>query len=92
MFAPKLDKGDEIRVIAPSFSLAVVWTEKYKRALSYLEGQGFKVTFSKHSRELDDWRSSGIASRVEDIHEAFIDDNVKAILTAIGGFNVNQIL
>jgi muramoyltetrapeptide carboxypeptidase len=29
---------------------------------------------------------------VEDIHEAFKDKNIKAILTVIGGFNVNQIL
>ncbi len=36
--------------------------------------------------------SSSIESRVEDIHEAFKDKNIKAILTVIGGFNVNQIL
>jgi muramoyltetrapeptide carboxypeptidase len=36
--------------------------------------------------------SSRINSRVEDIHEAFLDTNVKAIITCIGGFNSNQIL
>ena len=92
MLAPKLKQGDEIRVIAPSRSLAAVWIEKYEKALAYLESQGFKVSFSKHSREMDEWNSSSIQSRVDDIHKAFLDDNVKAILTAIGGFNVNQIL
>ena len=92
MIAQKLKQGDEIRVIAPSRSLAAVWVEKYEKALAYLESQGFKVTFSKHCREMDEWNSSSIQSRVDDIHEAFLDDNVKAILTAIGGFNVNQIL
>ncbi len=92
MLAQKLQKGDEIRVIAPSRSLAYVWEEIFNKALCYLEQQGFCVTFSQHSREKDDWNSSSIQSRVEDIHEAFLDDNVKAILTAIGGFNVNQIL
>ena len=92
MLAPKLQKGDEIRIIAPSRSLAIVRGEIFNRALFYLEQQGFHVTFSKHSREKDDWNSSSIQSRVEDIHEAFLDSNVKAILTAIGGFNVNQIL
>ena len=29
---------------------------------------------------------------MEDIHDAFKDKKVKAILTTIGGFNVNQIL
>ena len=92
MIAQKLKQGDEIRVIAPSRCLAAVWVEKYEKALAYLESQGFKVTFSKHCREMDEWNSSSIQSRVEDIHEAFLDDNVKVILTAIGGFNVNQIL
>ena len=92
MLAPKLKFGDEIRVIAPSRSLSYVWEEKAQKALRCLENQGFYVTFSQHSREIDDWNSSSIQSRVEDIHEAFLDDNVKAILTAIGGFNVNQIL
>lgn len=92
MLASKLKRGDEIRIIAPSYSLAYVWEEKFNKALAYLQSQGFKVTFSKHSRERDDWNSSSIQSRVEDIHDAFLDNNVKAILSAIGGFNVNQIL
>ena len=92
MIAPKLQIGDEIRVIAPSRSLAIVHDEIFNKALCYLEQQGFHVTFSKHSREKDDWNSLSTQSRVEDIHEAFLDNNVKAILTAIGGFNVNQIL
>ena len=92
MLAPKLNQGDEIRVIAPSRSLDIVRDEIFNKALCYLNNQGFYVTFSKHSREIDDWNSSSIQSRVEDIHEAFLDNNVKAILTVIGGFNVNQIL
>ena len=92
MLAPKLQKGDEIRVVAPSCSLSYVWKDKAQKALRCLEQQGFHVSFSKHSREIDDWNSSSIQSRVEDIHEAFLDNNVKAIMTAIGGFNVNQIL
>lgn len=92
MLAPKLQKGDEIRIIAPSRSLAIVRDEIFNKALFNLKNQGFHVTFSKHSREKDDWNSSSIQYRVEDIHEAFLDNNVKAILTAIGGFNVNQIL
>ena len=33
MIAQKLKQGDEIRVIAPSRSLAAVWVEKYEKAL-----------------------------------------------------------
>ncbi len=92
MIANKLKYGDEIRVIAPSSSLSRVRPDIYDRAISYLETQGFKITFSKNSREKNEFMSSEIQSRVEDIHEAFADDNVKMIITCIGGFNVNQIL
>lgn len=92
MIANKLKHGDEIRVIAPSGSLSRVRKDIYDHALSYLESQGFKITFSKNSSEMDEFKSSKITSRVEDIHEAFADKNVKMIITCIGGFNVNQIL
>ncbi len=92
MIPSKLQYGDEIRVIAPSSSLERVRKDIYEKALSYLTAQGFKVTFSKNSREINEFRSSQIQSRVDDIHEAFADENVKMIITCIGGFNVNQIL
>ena len=92
MFANKLKHGDEIRVIAPSRSLSIVKKDIYDKALAYLESQGFKITFSKNSREVNEFSSSDIKARVEDIHEAFSDKNVKMIITCIGGFNVNQIL
>ena len=92
MIANKLQYGDEIRVIAPSSSLTRVRQDIYDKALAFLSGKGFKVTFSKNSREMDEFASSSIQSRVADIHEAFADKNVKMIITCIGGFNVNQIL
>lgn len=92
MIPNKLNYGDEIRVIAPSRSLSIVNSDVYKRALNFLTEKGFKITFSNNCRELDPFNSSTVQSRVDDIHDAFLDSNVKAILTAIGGFNVNQIL
>lgn len=92
MIPPRLEYDDEIRVIAPSGSLSRVRTDIYDYALSYLQALGFRVTFSKNSREMDEFHSSEIQSRVDDIHEAFADKNVKMVITCIGGFNVNQIL
>jgi muramoyltetrapeptide carboxypeptidase len=88
----KLQAGDEIRVIAPARSLALLSEENLNLAKGNLERQGFKVSFSKNCREKDIFMSSSIQSRVEDLHEAFKDQNVKTIFTAIGGFNSNQIL
>lgn len=88
----KLRSGDEIRVIAPSRSLSIVRQDVYERALSFWHEQGFRVTFSRHSRELAAFQSSAISSRVEDLHEAFADENVRMIVSCIGGFNTNQML
>jgi muramoyltetrapeptide carboxypeptidase LdcA involved in peptidoglycan recycling len=88
----KLKKGDEIRIIAPSRSLSLLKNENLNLAKENLEKQGYKVTFSKNCRESDMFMSSSIKSRVEDIHQAFKDKKVKAILTVIGGFNSNELL
>ena len=92
MIPPKLCRGDEIRIIAPSGSLSRVRPDVFESALSFLGENGFKVTFSKNCREMDRFSSSSVRSRVEDIHEAFADENVRAVMACIGGFNVNQIL
>lgn len=92
MIPPKLKKGDEIRIIAPSGSLSRVRTDVLERALAYLDENGFKVTYSTNCREMDQFSSSSVESRVADLHEAFAVPDVKAVMACIGGFNVNQIL
>lgn len=92
MISQKLKPGDEIRVIAPSSSLAIISKENREIAIRRLTDLGFKITFSKKVEEIDEFNSSSIESRVDDLHEAFYDKNVKGILAVIGGFNVNQIL
>lgn len=92
MFGCKLNSGDPIRVIAPSRSLKVVRQDVYDKALEFLTNKGFKITFSHNSLEIDESDSSSVESRVYDLNEAFSNKNVKAIISCIGGFNVNQIL
>jgi muramoyltetrapeptide carboxypeptidase LdcA involved in peptidoglycan recycling len=92
MIPPKLKAGDEIRIIAPSRSLSIISKDSIKIAETRLRGLGFKVSYSKHAYETDEFKSSSIESRVKDMNDAFQDDNVNAILAAIGGFNSNQIL
>src|SRR3972149_2021259 len=92
MFPQKLKQGDEIRVITPSTSLSIISKENREVALKRLIDLGFKITFSKNVEEMDEFNSSSIKSRVDDLHEAFSDKNVKGILTGFGGHNVNQIL
>ncbi len=88
----KLAPGDEIRIIAPSTSLKVIPPSVREIALENLAKLGFSITYGKNSEECDDFQSSSIDSRVADLHEAFADPKVKGILTALGGYNCNQLL
>lgn len=90
----KLHKGDEIRVIAPSRNINILNDETINIAKTTLEEMGFIVTFGRNisNTEYEEYLCSTIEDRIEDLHDAFKDKNVKAILTVIGGFNVNQIL
>lgn len=92
IFPPKLKNGDVVRVVAPSRSLGIISDETRKIADRRIEEMGLKLEFGKHVEEMDDFRSSTIESRIEDIHDAFSDPNVKAVLSVIGGFNSNQLL
>lgn len=91
-YPEKLKKGDEVRIIAPARSLAIIGAESREIADSRFAELGLKLTFGKHVNETDDFNSSSISSRVEDLNEAFADKNVKAVITVIGGFNSNQLL
>lgn len=92
IYPGKLKKGDEIRIIAPVRSLAIISKESREIANRRFKNLGFKLSFGKHVEEIDEFASTKIESRLEDLHEAFTDKDVKAILTVIGGFNSNQLL
>ncbi|MDP1836425.1 MAG: LD-carboxypeptidase [Chlamydiales bacterium] len=88
----KLKPGDLIRIITPSNSLELISEECRQTANKNLQDLGLQLSFGKHVSECDFFRSSSVASRLDDLHEAFADPNVKGILTVIGGYNCNQLL
>jgi len=92
IFAEKLKKGDKIKIIAPARSLALLSEETKILANNRFEELGLQISFGKHIEETDDFNSTSIDSRIEDLHEAFSDKSIKGILTVIGGFNSNQLL
>jgi len=92
IYPQKLKIGDEVRVIAPSRSMGIISEELREIANKRFSKLGLKLSFGKYVEEMDDFRSSSIQSRVEDLHNGFRDKNVKAVITVIGGFNSNQFL
>jgi muramoyltetrapeptide carboxypeptidase len=92
IYPKKLSPGDEVRVIAPSSSLAVVSEQNLQRAQSVLEELGLKVSYAKNAKEKNLFNSSSIDARIADLHAAFADPQVRLVLTAVGGSTCNQLL
>lgn len=92
LIPPKLQRGDVVRVITPSRSLQLIGEETKKIANKRFEDMELVLSFGKHVSETDQFASSSIESRIEDLHDAFADKSVRAIITVIGGFNSNQLL
>ncbi|AQS53594.1 putative murein peptide carboxypeptidase [Jeotgalibaca dankookensis] len=89
----RLQPGDTIRILSPSSNIARIGgVNENEAARKNLEELGYKVTFSKNIEAQDAIGSSSIKERLEDLHEAFANKEVKAILTSIGGFNSNELL
>jgi len=92
IYPPKLKQGDTIAVISPSRSFSILSPETQEIANKRLSDLGLQVRFLPHLKEKDEFNSSSIESRVNDLHQAFSDKTIHAIFTSIGGFNSNQLL
>ncbi|OAQ65359.1 peptidase u61 ld-carboxypeptidase a protein [Pochonia chlamydosporia 170] len=89
---PALRRGDTIAFVAPSARINHIFPLRIARARAFLEGQGFKVReIYSHEIPTDSFRAA-VKTRVEEIHDAFRDDAVKAIVCAIGGLTANEII
>ncbi len=92
IFPQKLKKGDKVIVVAPSNSLSPEDFYKVEIAKKRLNALGLKVELSKNSNKRELLGSSSVESRIEDIHSAFEDKEVKMILCARGGFNSIELI
>ena len=92
IFPQKLKIGAEVRIIAPAFSYQIIGHDVREIATKRLEQMGLKVSFGKNLGIIDSFVSSPVDARLQDLHDAYADKNVKAIFTVIGGFNSNQLL
>jgi muramoyltetrapeptide carboxypeptidase len=92
IYPKKLKKGDQVMVIAPSYSHQK-FTKKFEStAVKRFNQLGLKITWGKNLNKCDSFESSSIQNRVEDLHQAFSDKKIKGIITSIGGYNSNFLL
>lgn len=85
VIVPRLRVGGQIRVIAPSRSLTVLSADVESRALAALKALGYSVSFGRHVREDGFLSTAPARARLADLHEAYADRTVDAILSVVGG-------
>ncbi len=88
----KLQLGDLISIISPSSGLGELFPFRVENGVKTLEEMGFRVKIEKHTLQRDEWVSGTVLERVEDIHSAFSNPEVKGIICSVGGDHCNQLL
>lgn len=88
----KLQKGDLISIVSPSAGLADLFPHRINDGIKALERLGFRVKVEKNTLNRRDWTSGTVEERVDDLHSAFSDPEVKCIICSIGGDHSNQLL
>lgn len=97
-FPAKLHSGDEIRVLALSRSLGglmqnhAIGEADIAFARGRLESLGLRVTFGRHVMECNAHLTAPIEARLDDLHDAWADPAVKAVLAVSGGVGAIQLL
>jgi muramoyltetrapeptide carboxypeptidase len=92
MIAARLQRGDEVRIVSPAVSLGFIPEDQKQTAGERLESLGLRLSFSKNAEAMDRFDSSPVEARLSDLHEAFADPGVRAMLTTLGGYNSNGLL
>ena len=84
---PALSSGDTIAVVSPSWCGPAEMPTPYRRGLAALRAHGFEVRVMAHAERRRGWVSGTPQERVADLHDAFADQQVRAVLCTIGGLH-----
>ncbi|HWR37148.1 MAG TPA: LD-carboxypeptidase [Clostridia bacterium] len=86
---PSLRVGDTIGIIAPASSIDA---EALKRGCARLLTLGYKPLFFDSIFDSDLYFAGSVRQRVNDLHEMFRRDDIRAVLCARGGYGCNYLL
>ncbi len=83
---PKLNVGDTVGVIAPSYPVDDDDRPMYLQGVKNLKKLGFNVKEGETVKLQHGYMAGTDVQRADDINSMFADEEVKAIICAIGGF------
>ena len=86
----KLSPKDTIGIISPASSPNN--SEDLKNGINYLEKLGYRVKVAKNAENRKGYLAGDDKQRVSDLHDMFLDKDVKAIFCTRGGFGSTRIL
>lgn len=84
-----LRPGDTVAIVAPASNLK---PDYLTRGVAEVERLGFRVTHRPDILEKSRYTAGSDARRVEELHAAFADPQIKAVWAARGGYGVMRIL
>lgn len=85
----KLKKGDTIGIIIASSCNRV---DRFKELEDYISNLGFKILYGKTVYLKSGYLAGSDEERIQDIHDMFLNPEVKAILCLKGGFGASRII
>ncbi len=85
----RLEKGDTISIVAPSGCISY---DKILNAKKYFEDLGYKIKLGANIQKKDRYMAGSDEDRIKDLHTAFVDKEIKAIICARGGYGAIRII
>lgn len=88
----RLQPGETIRIVSPSWFGGDTFIPRAMRGVRFLESLGFSMEIGTHAFGNAGHVSGSVAERVEDLHAAFADPQVRMVLATIGGTHAADLL
>ena len=88
----KLQKGNTVAIVSPSSAIPNEFKKNFNNGIKFLENLGLKVKIGKNVFKRHYYSAGTVKERLSDIHEAFRNKKIKAVIMSIGGSTANNLL
>lgn len=85
----RIKRGDAIGIIAPA---SPVTDDEIYPAIRIIEEEGYRVIKGSHLYDKKGYLAGRDPDRLTDLHDMFLDNDVKAVLCARGGYGTTRLL
>jgi muramoyltetrapeptide carboxypeptidase len=89
---PALCAGDTVGIVSPASPVASFVPRRLARGAAELERRGLHVRLGEYASARTGHTAGTIEQRLADLHAFFADDEVRAVVCTIGGYNSHALL